>query len=329
MDGETPETCDECGFDSRDWRVRDAETLFGSLGTWWRLATAGLSAGDLNRRPSPGVWSTLEYGFHTSMVTAIIRVGVKLLLDRDGCALPAPPQSGPAEFGEGLELDVDEVLSALVREGDAMAVLAGRQGAPWNNAGRLPDSSVIQAEAVLFHAAHDASHHFMDVGRGLAAIGSGTPPGLGTVTRINTSEGGVPKHPVEEGIVGWRGLEGDHQADTKHHGRPFQALCLWSADVIDDLALAGHPIAAGSAGENLTISGVDWSSLRPGSRLIVGTALVELSYPATPCKKQTRWFKDGDFARISHDRNPHLSRWYGWVRTPGRVREGDPVVVQP
>ena len=58
-------------------------------------------------------------------------------------------------------------------------------------------------------------------------------------------------------------------------------------------------------------------------------ALAELSYPAIPCPKQTRWFVDGDFARIGHARNPRLTRWYAWVREPGEVRAGAPAQLQP
>jgi MOSC domain-containing protein YiiM len=139
----------------------------------------------------------------------------------------------------------------------------------------------------------------------------------------------VPKRPVAGGSVGRRGLAGDHQAERRHHGRPFQALCLWSTEVIDALAQAGHPISPGAAGENLTLSGLDWATLRPGARLRVGTALAELSFPATPCVKQTRWFADGDFGRIGHTRNPQWTRWYAWVREPGAVQPGDAAVVQP
>ena len=126
---------------------------------------------------------------------------------------------------------------------------------------------------------HNATHHQMDVGRGLAAIASGTPRGTGTIAQINVSGGGVPKGPVARATVTYDGLDGDTQADRKHHGRPFQALCLWSSDVIAELAAAGHPIEAGAAGENLTLTGIDWATLRPGARLRVGTALAEVSYP--------------------------------------------------
>src|ERR1700730_5016549 len=187
------------------------------------------------------------------------------------------------------DLDAEIVAADLDREGHALAALA-RAAAPeaWTPEAPVEDQT-LQAEAALFHAVHDATHHWMDVGRGLAALGAGTPAAAGTIAQVNVSNGGVPKHPIARGTLGRRGLDGDHQAERRHHGRPFQAVCVWSADVIDALARAGHPIAPGSAGENLPLSGLDWATLRPGTRLRVGGALTELSFPATPCAKQTRW----------------------------------------
>lgn len=327
MDGRSPETCAECLFDARAWRVRDAATLLGALGEWWRMALRDVPPDDLNARPASGVWSALEYGLHTSMVTAALRAGIEMILAEDGCELPVVPAS-EGNAASPMRLDADTVLAAIEREGRAITTLAVTRGAPWTNVGRHGDSPV-QAEAALLHAAHDASHHFMDVSRGLAALGAGTAPGRGVIERINLSDGGVPKRAIANAVIDADGVQGDRQADRKHHGRPFQALCLWSADVIDELRADGHPIAYGNAGENLTIRGVDWSALRAGTRLRVGTALAELSYPAVPCRKQTRWFSDGDFNRISYGRNPHLVRWYAWVRGPGDVACGDEVVVQP
>jgi MOSC domain-containing protein YiiM len=97
--------------------------------------------------------------------------------------------------------------------------------------------------------------------------------------------------------------------------------------VIDGLAGSGHPISAGSAGENLTLSGLDWPKLRPGLRMRVGDALLEISFPATPCHNQTKWFSDGDFSRIGFDRDPAATRWYAWVREPGEVVVGDLVTL--
>lgn len=149
------------------------------------------------------------------------------------------------------------------------------------------------------------------------------------MAQINVSDGGIPKRPVDEAEVGDRGLVGDRQATRQHHGRPLQALCLWSQEVIDALRAEGHPIEAGAAGENLTLAGIDWASLRPGTQVLLGDVLAEVSAWATPCQKNAQWFASGDFRRMDHDRHPGWSRAYAWVREPGTVRAGDPVVVEP
>lgn len=326
MDGLTPETCAECGFDARAWKVRDVVSLLGATGEWWAMAIEGVDRERLNTRPAPGVWSVLEYGAHTSLVLAMLRVAVELIVANDGVVLPPVPEGAEAAVDDAvLDLDPARVLRDIEREARALAALATDTGRDVRkHVGVMADGSVVQAEAALVHAAHDVSHHFLDVARGLAA---GAPVQQGTVRRVNASDGGVPKLSIGGADVMYAGLTVDTQANRKHHGRPFQALCLWSTDVLEELAAEGHPIEAGSAGENLTIEGLDWPSLRPGTLVRIGTVLAEISFPATPCKKQTRWFADGDFRRIDHGRNPHLVRWYAWVREPGRVDEGDAVVV--
>ena len=97
MDGATPETCAECGFDATRWRVSDAVSLLDALGWWWRLATDGVDAAALNTRPRPPVWSTLEYGLHSAFVTAVIRAGLDEILTDDGVRLPDPPDPAGAD----------------------------------------------------------------------------------------------------------------------------------------------------------------------------------------------------------------------------------------
>jgi MOSC domain-containing protein YiiM len=329
VDGRIPEQCVECGFDATRWRVADAISWLDALGRWWRLATDGVGAEALNRRPTPAVWSTLEYGVHSAFVTAVIRLGLEPILAADGCLLPDPPPAAGVDHSPVTDLDAPTVVAALEREGQALGALA-RGAAPtsWAHQGDLPGGPV-QAEALLLHAVHDASHHQFDVGRGLAALVAGTPHGRGRVLQVNASDGGVPKRAVPLGEFDHDGLVGDRQADSKHHGRPFQAVCLWSEDARRDLADAGHAVVAGSVGENLTVDGIDWLSLRPGTLLRAGTALLEVSLPAIPCHKQARWFTDGDFTRLAYEQHPDWARWYAWVREPGTVRADDPVVVQP
>jgi MOSC domain-containing protein YiiM len=179
------------------------------------------------------------------------------------------------------------------------------------------------------HALHDASHHMHDVGRIRVALGDGAPNQVGKVTHLAVSGGGVPKLAVDHFEVGWSGAEGDVQGDRRHHGRPFQALCLWSSDVISTLLSEGHPIEPGLAGENVTVAGVDWASLRPGTIVRIGTARAEVSSHATPCAKNAGWFGDRQFRRIDHDEHPGWSRLYATVLDPGAVAVGDVFEVEP
>lgn len=150
---------------------------------------------------------------------------------------------------------------------------------------------------------------------------------MALIHQINVSDGGVPKLPVDRAAVALDGMEGDRQADRKHHGGPDQTLCLYSLEVIEMLREEGHPIAPGSAGENLTISGLDWAAVAPEQRFRIGAELeIEITDVATPCAKNAQWFTDGKFGRMSDTKHPGASRWYARVLTPGTVTTGDPVV---
>lgn len=151
---------------------------------------------------------------------------------------------------------------------------------------------------------------------------------VGRVDRLSRSDGGVPKQPVDAVTVGFRGVDGDRQATRAHHGRPWQALCVWSHEVIDALVAEGHPIAPGAAGENITIAGIRWDDVTPGVRLRIGDVLCQVSAYAVPCRQNARWFTDGRFQRIHHSNGP-VSRVYATVIEPGPIRSDDIVVLEP
>ncbi|MEN3273530.1 MAG: hypothetical protein V7636_2291 [Actinomycetota bacterium] len=329
------EVCSECGFDSSRWRVGDAITHLSALGWWWRTALDGLDQAEVAQRPAPAVWSALEYGVHSAFVTAVLRGALERVLA--GGAWEASDRINPApahaSSDDGpLLVDCASLLVDLEREGAKLATVAQHADTDhWSRCSERPGRAPVRADSILFHAVHDASHHQMDVGRCLSSIGSGAVRAAGgrsgRVAQINTSAGGVPKLGVDHVDIASDGLVGDRQADDAHHGRPFQAVCLWTTDAITDLVAAGHGVVPGSVGENLTVDGLDWTALRPGARLRVGSSLLELSFPAIPCKKQAQWFSDGDFSRLAFENNPRWARWYAWVRESGSVMTDDQVLI--
>jgi MOSC domain-containing protein YiiM len=149
------------------------------------------------------------------------------------------------------------------------------------------------------------------------------------IHQISVSNGGVPKLSVPEANVSWEGVAGDRQRSRLIHGGPDRAVCLFSLERIDALRAEGHPIAAGSSGENLTLVGVNWDTLKPGVRLRIGESVrLEIVSYTSPCEHNARWFRDGDFSRISQKRYPGWSRLYARVLTEGLIKRGDPVSLE-
>ncbi|MGB7859205.1 MAG: MOSC domain-containing protein, partial [Acidimicrobiia bacterium] len=127
--------------------------------------------------------------------------------------------------------------------------------------------------------------------------------------QINISNGGVPKRPIKSAEVTSTGIVGDSQNDDVHHGGEERAICLFSLEVIEKFRDEGHPISPGSAGENLTLEGMTWDLLTPGSRLMVGPDVeIEITSYTAPCAKNAAWFADGDFTRMMQGRHPGESR---------------------
>ena len=147
----------------------------------------------------------------------------------------------------------------------------------------------------------------------------------GRITGLQRSNGGVPKLPVEAALVSERGMEGDRQRNRRFHGGPDRALCLYSQELIDALGAEGHPIVRGAVGENVTISGLPWERLRPGARLTLGEAEVEVTSYTAPCENIEGAFLDGRFVRISQRVHPGWSRVYVRVLRGGALRVGDAV----
>jgi hypothetical protein len=187
-----------------------------------------------------------------------------------------------------------------------------------HDAGRVAGGEALAELWAAWHAATEA----------LRAAGTYGPPATGTVDGLFRGDGGTPKHPVGAVEVGWDGVAGDRQADRRNHGRPWQALCLWSTEVIGAFAAAGHPLAPGLAGENITVGGLPWERVVPGARLRIGAVEAEVTAYAVPCKKNAAWFLGRRFDAMHHRHGP-VSRVYATVLRPGPIRVGGAAVLEP
>jgi MOSC domain-containing protein YiiM/GNAT superfamily N-acetyltransferase len=148
----------------------------------------------------------------------------------------------------------------------------------------------------------------------------------GRLLQVNVSDGGVPKLPVESARITTYGVEGDRQASETVHGGPHRAVAILGIEAIRRVAAEGHPISAGTTGENLTTEGFDVSTLPAGTRLAIGDDVVlEISQPTNPCRTIRHSFADLRFGRLAMKAHPADSRMYARVIAEGVVRPGDPI----
>lgn len=156
----------------------------------------------------------------------------------------------------------------------------------------------------------------------------------GIIEQVSLSRGGVPKWAVDEAWIGPHGLDGDEHRYTTHHGGPRKAVLLLSAGVLADLRAEGFEVSAGSLGENLTVSGLDFSKLRPRMRFRAGSAILELTQIRQPCATLDVYNRDGsriqgsiyDTRAKAGDTSSEYwakSGFYTSVVQPGSVRPGD------
>jgi MOSC domain-containing protein YiiM len=144
---------------------------------------------------------------------------------------------------------------------------------------------------------------------------------VGRLESINASRGGVPKLSMFEALITEQGLDGDRQRDLRFHGGPDRAIVVFSLDVIRALQREGHTIAAGTTGENLTVSGIGWTRIVPGIELAIGEARLLVTKYTSPCEKIAFSFFENDYTRISQKLHA------GWSRVSARVLRGGLVTI--
>ena len=321
--------CTICGFRSADYDDQDAITSQHLMPAILRAAVEELPPLLASKRSADSAGSIEDH---------LVEVAVTVTQRRKEMALvvgTAPPDDAADDHAEphgvaGALASLDHEFSAVERLLKSMRPNRRLQliGEP-EAAAQVAPEQAASATTIARQALHDGFHALAKIGRLRHALGAGAEPSVGYVTQFSTSAGGVPKTACEVAEVTERGISGDVQSDRRHHGRPLQAVCLWSEDVLAALRTEGHPIHAGAAGENLTVGGVEWSELRPGSAIEVSGIPMLITAHAVPCAKNAQWFSDRDFSRIRHELHPGWSRLYALPLAAGTIRQGDPFVVEP
>lgn len=133
--------------------------------------------------------------------------------------------------------------------------------------------------------------------------------------------------------VGPLGLDGDAQADRRHHGGPEKALhhyprehyAEWVAWMPEEAGASGAFERPGAFGENLSTVGLTEADVCVGDVFALGTARVQVSQGRQPCwKLDLRHGRTGVARRMQELRR---TGWYYRVLSPGVVAAGDRLVL--
>jgi len=99
---------------------------------------------------------------------------------------------------------------------------------------------------------------------------------------------GIFKAPVDGRVAVHKlNLAGDRQADLTVHGGPDKAVYCYPVEHYPYWAaeLPGTELPYGMFGENLTTEGLDEASVYIGDQFRIGSAVLQVTQPRTPCYK--------------------------------------------
>ncbi|MBO0725085.1 MAG: MOSC domain-containing protein [Blastocatellia bacterium] len=99
------------------------------------------------------------------------------------------------------------------------------------------------------------------------------------------SRKGEGKTSVESAeLIAGHGLCGD-----SHAGRdPDRQVSLFGVETLRAIQNEGFEVSAGSLSANLFTENIDLNSLKPGARLRIGEAVIEIAEARKPCRSITR-----------------------------------------
>jgi len=120
-------------------------------------------------------------------------------------------------------------------------------------------------------------------------------------------------------------LDGDRQGDPRVHGGPDQAALMYSADNYAKWRAEGFDFEPGSFGENLTVTGLDETTVWVGDIYEIGAAVVQVTKARGPCYKLQ--YRTGVPDLIKRVLANGRSGWYVRVLREGLVEAGQEIVL--
>jgi hypothetical protein len=161
-------SCPECGFEPAD---HPRERLGAELRALGPAYDALLRDPRVAQRPSPQVWSALEYGCHVRDVFELFLYRLNLMLDEDAPQFANWDQDGTA-ITDRYDLQDPEAVRARLAAG--AAALADRYdavtGEQWARTGLRSDGSAFTVETFGTYLLHDPIHHLWDIEQGYRSL---------------------------------------------------------------------------------------------------------------------------------------------------------------
>jgi hypothetical protein len=154
--------CPDCGFAAAAFPVERTGDAVRSLVTDWTsaLATPGATV-----RPSPGVWSVLEYGCHVRDVFRLFERRLSSMLHEDDPLFANWDQDETAVADRYGEQDPTVVQAELADAGLRIAAAFDAvDGEQWERPGRRSDGAAFTVRSFARYFLHDPVHHLWDVG---------------------------------------------------------------------------------------------------------------------------------------------------------------------
>lgn len=133
---------------------------------------------------------------------------------------------------------------------------------------------------------------------------------------------GIQKKPVKERVyLDTLGFPGDGVAETRIHGGPDKAVCVYCVDHFsfweNELNREMRP---GAFGENLSVTEWTEKNVHIGDTFQIGEAQVQCTQPRQPCHKLNKFFDIQEMA--CKVQTTGFSGWYFRVTEPGWVTPG-------